>query len=149
VCSALWCSHAGVVPSDESARSPRARLGQPQDSGAPLWLAYSSPARSRRGTEWRHRAQVLPLPLHLGRSPEIGQCRANPSGSNHSRPIQIQLSLLSPPHPRLCPWARLVSPPWLADALALLVSRVRAPARSNLGHRFLIRWLRLPRTPWF
>jgi hypothetical protein len=37
-----------------------------------------------------------PLPLDLGRSPKIEQCRANPSGSNHSRPIQIQSSLLSP-----------------------------------------------------
>jgi hypothetical protein len=29
VCSALWCSRAGVVPSAKSARSPCARLGQP------------------------------------------------------------------------------------------------------------------------
>jgi hypothetical protein len=92
---------------------------------------------------------TAPLSLDLGRSAEIGQCRANPSGSNRSRPIQIQLSLLSPPHPRLCPWARLVSPPWLVDAQTPLVSRVRArvPLRTNLGRRFLIRWLRLPRTP--
>jgi hypothetical protein len=121
----------------------------PQASGAPPWSVCSSPASSRRETERRHRAHVRPLPLDLGHLPEIGQCRANPSGSNRSRPIQIQPSLLSPPHPRLCPWARLVSPPWLADALAPLVSRVRVPAlaRSNLGRRFLIRWLRLPRTP--
>jgi hypothetical protein len=125
---------------------PCARLGQPQASGTPSWPVCSSPVSSRRGTERRHRAHVRPLPLDLGRSPEIGQCRANPSGSNRSRPIQIQLSLLSPPHPRLCPWARLVSPPWLADALAPLISRVRAPTRSNLGRRFLIWWLRLPRT---
>jgi hypothetical protein len=68
---------------------------------------------------------TAPLPLDLGRSPEIGQGRANPSGSNRSRPIQIQPSLLSPPHPRLYPWARLVSPPWLADAPTPLVSRAR------------------------
>jgi hypothetical protein len=72
-----------------------------------------------------------PLPLDLGRSPEIRQCRANTSGSNLNRSIQIQPSLLSPPHPRLCPWARLVSPPWLADALAPLVSRVRARTRAR------------------
>jgi hypothetical protein len=78
-----------------------------------------------------------PLPLDLDRSPEIGQCRANPSGSNRSRSIQIQPSLLSPPHPRLCPWARLVSPAWLADALAPLVSRVHAPALAS-GLRDLI-----------
>jgi hypothetical protein len=141
VCSALWCSRADVVPPAESTRSPSARLGQPPS----LWC--SSPASSSRETERRHRAHVRPLPLDLGRSPEIGQCRANPSGSNRSRPIQIQPSLLSPPHPCLCPWARLVSPPWLADTLAPLVSHVCVPALSNLGRRFLIRWLRLPRTP--
>jgi hypothetical protein len=61
-----------------------------------------------------------PPPLDLGRSLEIGQCRANPSGSNRSRPIQIQPSLLSPltrvstPGPgwsarpgTLTPWPRL------------------------------------------
>jgi hypothetical protein len=71
----------------------------------------------------RHLAQVRPLPLDLGRPPEIGRFRLNPSGSDRSPLIQIQPSLLSPPHPRLCPWARPVSLPWLAGALALLVSR--------------------------
>jgi hypothetical protein len=51
-----------------------------------------------------------PLSLDLGRPPEIQRFRLNPSGSDHSPPIQIQLSLLSPPHPLLCPWARPVSP---------------------------------------
>jgi hypothetical protein len=72
------------------------------------------------------------LPLDLGRPPEIGRFRLNPSGSDRSPPIKIQLSLLSPPHPCLCPWARPVSPPWLAGALAPLVSRARALARAPM-----------------
>jgi hypothetical protein len=56
-----------------------------------------------------------PMLLDLGRPPEIGRFRLNPSGSDRSAPIQIQLSLLSPPHPCLCP------------TLAPLVSRACAP----------------------
>jgi hypothetical protein len=146
VCSALWCSRAGVVPSGESARFPCACLNQPPSLWCPavasLLVSGEFLSRDRAAPP----RSCPPLPLDLGRSPEIGQCRANPSGSNRSRLIQIQPSLLSP-HPCLCPWARLVSLPWLAGALAPLVSHVRAPVRSNLGHRFLIRWLRLPHTP--
>jgi hypothetical protein len=124
VCSALWCSRVGVVPLAESARSPCACLGQPLNLWCPavagLLVSGEFPPRDRA-------APLRPCPPPT----EIGQCRANPSGSNRSRPIQIQSSLLSPPHPRLCPWARLVSPPWLAGALAPLVSRVHAPALAR------------------
>jgi hypothetical protein len=132
MCSVLWCSHACVVPSAESARSRCARLGQPQS----LWCPAVAGLLVSSEFPPRHRVAPLrpcpPKPLDLGHSPEIGQCRANLSGSNHSRSIQIQPSLLSPPHPRLCPWVRLVSPPWLADFLAPPVSRVRAPALPRM-----------------
>jgi hypothetical protein len=61
-----------------------------------------TPAAGPRGTT---APKSAPLPLDLDRPPEIGWFRLNPSGSDCSPRIQIQLSLLSPPHPRLCPWA--------------------------------------------
>jgi hypothetical protein len=67
-----------------------------------------------------------PQPLDLGHPSEIGQFRFNQSGSDRSPLIQIQPPFSLPPHPRPCPWARLVSPPWLADALSPPVSRARA-----------------------
>jgi hypothetical protein len=107
-------------------------------------VLFPKPLEPRRGRSARLRRtpvagpsgattpKSVPLSLDLGRTPEIGRFRLNPSRSDRSPPIQIQPSLLSPPHPRLCPWARPVSPPWLAGALASLVSRAHAPAPAHV-----------------
>jgi hypothetical protein len=132
---------------------PDCAQASPRASRAPPWPASSSPANSRSGTEWRHLAQAYPWLLDPGCSSEIGQFRFNPNGSNPSPPIWIQLPLSLPPPLRLYLWAQLVGSPWLADALAPLVSCACAPTltralvRSNLGRWSLIWWLRLPRTP--
>jgi hypothetical protein len=93
---------------------------------------FPKPQEPRRGRSGRlQRTPVVgprgttapksaPLPLDLGRPPDIGRFRLNPSGSDRSPPIQIQLSLLSPltrisapgpgrsAHPgSLAPWPRL------------------------------------------
>jgi hypothetical protein len=73
-----------------------------------------------------------PQPSDLGRPSEIGRFRFNQSGSDRSPSFQIQPPSSLPPHPRPCPWARLVRPFWLAVALTPPISRIRARAHAHV-----------------
>jgi hypothetical protein len=91
---------------------PRRREGHGRVRQTPLIVPrlVPEPLVPRRGQSARLRqvpaegpsgatAPMSPPPLDLDRSPEIRRFRLNPSGSNRSRPIQIQPSFLSPlPH---------------------------------------------------
>jgi hypothetical protein len=61
----------------------------PEPLVPPPWSVCSSLVNSRRETERRHRAQVSPLPLDLGRPSEIEWFSLNPSRSNPSPSIGI------------------------------------------------------------